>query len=711
MMTVNRSLGLRVGRGTSRWRSALLATALTLACDKSRETLLAGLQSPRPSDRVWALKKLGEQGRAEDLVLFLRAAKDPAAPVRAVAAESLGATREPQVADTLSDLLLDSDEAVQGKAAMALGELRTEKAKAYLLAQFGRQGRSTRHAIVQALRVAGVNEPLALAVGAESKALWEHNLRMSVEGSLAERAVAAEELGQSGRSEAVEHLVRLTVATQVALAAAAARGLGEAGDRQAVAALTELLQENSPELRQAACEALGKLQAVEALLQLEHVSTEKSAASPAATAALLALPRSAQTDRVLCEVALAGSPADVAATGREMRKRGGCPLEPILAALSQRPKPSKGERVTLSAALGAVEALGPTARKALPGVLLSLRDPRLAIRSQAMAALAEIADPSSRQELQSSYEEESRRVDELRLDWIPGPLPKSYAPGFEPPTQDAPSKADKLLKSIADRSSDPQDAPPTELVEDVPLEQLQLLSNALRALGALGVSNLQPMIADRTRDPSPIVRAGAYAGLTLLEPQAQRLAARGLDDPDPSVRSLATQALAAQDEGQRILVERLESSNPDTLLHLEALSRVKLRVSPIQPLRNLISRGGAEAALAASILGNLGDPEAAQLLIARLETRGNDGRKEALLALSHVGNQKAADVVARDLYHDSADIRAAAAQTLAEIGGPAQLESLRALKGDYYRRVREAAELAISKIGTVPKTDKTHGTQ
>jgi HEAT repeat protein len=710
-MTVNRRLGLRVRCGASRWRSALFAATLLLACDKSRETLLAGLQSPRPSDRVWALKKLSEQGRAEDLVLFLRAARDPAAAVRAVAAESLGATRQPQVVDTLSDLLLDSDEAVQGKAAMALGELRTEKAKAYLLAQFARRGRSTRHSIVQALRIAGVNEPLALAVAAESRALWDHNLRMSVEGSLAERAVAAEELGKSGRSEAVDQLERLTIATQVALAAAAARGLGEAGDRQAVATLTALLQENSPELREAACEALGKLQAVEAVLQLQHVSLEQSAASPAATAALLALPRSAQTDRMLCEVTLAGSRADVAATGREMRGRGGCPLEPILAALGQRTKANKGERVSLSAALVAAEALGPTARKALPGVLLSLRDPRLAIRSYAMAAVAEIADPSARQELESSYEDESRRIDQLRVDWIPAPLPKTYSPGFEPVTPNAPSKAEKLLKSIADRSSDLQDIVPTELVDDVPLEQLQLLANALRALGALGASNLQTRIADRTRDPSPIIRAGAYAGLALLGPQAQHLAASGLDDHDASVRTQVTQALAAQEEGQRILVERLQSPNADTLLHLEALSRVKLRVSPILPLRNLVPRGGPEAAVSATILGKLGDPEAAQVLVARLEARGNDGRKETLLALAHVGDQKAADVVARDLYHDSADIRAAAAQTLAEIGGPAQLESLQALKGDYYRRVREAAELAISKISGVPKTDQTHGTQ
>src|SRR5258707_2196833 len=111
-MTVNRRLGLRVGGGMSRWRSALFAAALSLACDKRRETLLAGLQSPRPSDRVSALKRLSEQGRAEDLVLFLRAARDPAAAVRSVPAGSLGPTGPRQVVDDVPDASLDSDEPV-----------------------------------------------------------------------------------------------------------------------------------------------------------------------------------------------------------------------------------------------------------------------------------------------------------------------------------------------------------------------------------------------------------------------------------------------------------------------------------------------------------------------------------------------------------------------------------------------------------------------
>src|SRR5262249_53729308 len=76
----------------------------------------------------------------------------------------------------------------------------------------------------QALRISGVDQPLAMAVAAEAKALWEHNLRASFEGSFAERAVAAEELGRSGQTEAVDRLIELTIDKQGSLAAAAAPG-------------------------------------------------------------------------------------------------------------------------------------------------------------------------------------------------------------------------------------------------------------------------------------------------------------------------------------------------------------------------------------------------------------------------------------------------------------------------------------------------------
>src|SRR5262249_54296313 len=156
---------------------------------------------------------------------------------------------------------------------------------------------------------------------------------------------------------------------------------------------------------------LGRLRALEAVLQLEHVAKEKSTASASATAALLSMPRSTETNRALCDLALEAGPAQAAAAGRAMRSRGGGPLQPILEKLAHsRPggaaRPGV-ERANVSAALTAVEALGPTARRALSAVLPLMRDSPPAIRAQAVAAVAEIGDPSARQAVQGVLDEES----------------------------------------------------------------------------------------------------------------------------------------------------------------------------------------------------------------------------------------------------------------------------------------------------------------
>ena len=71
----------------------------------------------------------------------------------------------------------------------------------------------------------------AEVVAAESKAIWDRNLLALNEGTLPERVGAAEELGKSGRPEAVKRLLPLVRDSQVVMAAAAVRGLGDAGDR------------------------------------------------------------------------------------------------------------------------------------------------------------------------------------------------------------------------------------------------------------------------------------------------------------------------------------------------------------------------------------------------------------------------------------------------------------------------------------------------
>jgi HEAT repeat protein len=59
--------------------------------------------------------------------------------------------------------------------------------------------------------------------------------------------------------------------------------------------------------------------------------------------------------------------------------------------------------------------------------------------------------------------------------------------------------------------------------------------------------------------------------------------------------------------------------------------------------------------------------------------------------------------VARDLSHESPDVRAAAAEALGLLGTSPPPEALDALRGDYYRQVRQSAEAALARIAKAPE--------
>jgi len=226
--------------------SFVLVLAALTSCSSGRDKLLADLQGARPEARALAVKKLAERFDPDDVSLFTQAARDPVAIVRAEAMAALGKSQDPRVVDLLGEALADTDDQVQLAAAASLATIKTDKARTYLTLQYSRRGRSTRTAIVQALK--GINIPGAMAsvVAAEASSIWDRNLKALTEGALPERVGAAEELGRSGRPEAVNRLVSLLKDNQVILAAGAARGLGHAGDLRAVPALTGLLDENFP---------------------------------------------------------------------------------------------------------------------------------------------------------------------------------------------------------------------------------------------------------------------------------------------------------------------------------------------------------------------------------------------------------------------------------------------------------------------------------
>ncbi|HEY0880437.1 MAG TPA: HEAT repeat domain-containing protein, partial [Archangium sp.] len=480
----------------SRRALSALAAILLVGCSGGRDKTLAELQSMRPEVRALAVKRLAERFDAEDVSLFSQAARDPVSIVRAEAMTALGKTQDPRIVDLLGEGLADPDEQVQQAAAAALASLKTDKARSYLTLQYSRRGRTTRTAIVQALKNTHIPGAMASVVVAEAKAIWDRNLKVLSDGTLPERIGAAEELGRSGRPEAVNKLVPLLKDKHVGLAAAAARGLGLARDARAAPAVTALLDENYPELREAACEALGRIGDASALPKLLAVAQEKSPSSAFAARAILALPRSADVDKALCTLVTTAGDAEVQNVGRELRKRGGCPVEPILELLKS--------GSTTNAGLLAIAALAPqgTELVAKVGPLAASNDETT--RRLAIDALAELGDPAGAAFVQKAWDAELKAIEPRRADWIPAELPTTWAPGYDP-SQDPPAddpwaqtraRTNELFNRV--QALDAQRAKqsgktlleprvPREVVDDAAEEEVRVVASLLRALGKLKV--------------------------------------------------------------------------------------------------------------------------------------------------------------------------------------------------------------------------------
>ncbi len=689
------------------WALAWGALVVTASCQGGRDKLIADLQSPRPDERALAVKKLAERFDADDLGLFTQAARDPVAIVRAEAMVALGKSSDSRVVDLLGEALGDPDDDVQARAAVALAGVKSDKARAYLTLQYGRRGRATRMVIVQALKSANIPGAMASVVVAEANAIWERNLQALTQGSLPERVGAAEELGKSGRPEAVNRLVPLLKDNQVVLAAAAARGLGYAGDKRAVPALSALLDENFPELREAACEALARLKDPASLPRLLAAAEEHSPSSALAASAIIALPQSPETDKALCQMALAGVGPESLGAAKEMRRRGGCPADAIAEKLKNANTP----------ALVAMIGLGPTAKDLVPKVVPLLTSTDATVRKLAVDALVEMGDPSAAAPVLKAYEAEVKLLEPTRADWVPAELPQKYGSGFDPavplPDDDPAAKvraktAEVLRKASALQERKLREAgkttlqarAPKELVDDASEEQLKVLASLVRALGRLKVDGAREKLEGWLKESSPSLRAAASAGLADLGGDALRSAAPGLFDTERQVQAATAAALGeAGPAGQALLLEAIGQLGGDRSRLLEGLRGQPLAPSAVPVLLAVVRDGGADAATAASLLGGIATPTAVEPLLALLEDQTAVARREILVALGRLKDPKAAEGVGHDLYSDSADLRAAAAEALASLGASgATAEALDALKGDYSVQVRESAQAALAHL-------------
>lgn len=687
----------------------VLAAVLFTNCSGGRDKTLAELQSARPDVRAIAVKRLAEKFEPEDVSLFSQLARDPVPMVRAESMAALGKTQDPRVVDLLGEALADPDEQVQQRAASALASFKTDKARSYLTLQYSRRGRSTRMAIVQALKDTNIPGAMASVVVAEASSIWDRNVKVLTDGTLPERIGAAEELGRSGRPEAVNRLVPLLKDKHVALAAAAARGLGIAGDVRAAPALTALLDENYPELREAACEALGRLGDASALPKLLSVAQEKSPTSVFATRAILSLPRTPETDKALCELVITANDVEVTSAGRELRKRGGCPMEPILEKLKS--------TATANQALLAIIALSPQG-ELVPRIAPLTTSSDETTRRLAIDALAELGDPAGAAVVQKAWEAELKALEPRRADWIPTELPLTYAEGYdptrEPPKNDpfaiARSRTNELFGKI--QALDTQRAreagktlleahPPREIIDDAADDEVRVLASLLQALGRLKVEGASPQVHGFTRETSPLLRGAAYSALAFLGDDARP----GLFDAERSVQGITAQALVESGaKGQLVVLNAIAELIGDRSRLVEPLKGVVPPADGTPALIQLVKEGGAEAGAAATLLSEMGAKSATPVLVALLDDPEAVARREVLLAVGKLGDLSAADAVARDLYSDSAEVRSAAARALALLKTPAQVEAIDALKGDYDRGVRESATAALNALSPAHPT-------
>lgn len=680
--------------------AVVFASVVFVGCSGGRDKTLAELQSPRPEVRALAVKRLSEDFKSDDVSLFSQAARDPNAIVRAEAITALGKTQDPRVVDLLGEGLTDADEMVQQRAAAALASSKTDKARSYLNLQFTRRGRNTRVAIVQALKGTNIPGAMASVVVAEASAIWDRNIRILSDGTLPERIGAAEELGRSGRPDAVNRLVPLLKDKHVPLAAAAARGLGLAGDVRAVPALAALLDENFPELREAACEALGRLGDVSVIPKLVAVAQEKSPVSIFAVRALVALPPSADTDKTLCELLLSVGEAEVVPLGRELRRRNGCPIEPIVEKLKA--------PATTQQALHALVALGPHNAELTPRLTPLVSSGDDVTRALAIDALAESAEPAAGAVVLKAWEAEMKALEPRRADWISAALPTVYADGYDP--QREPPKSDPLALVRARQNDlfarvqalDAQRAreagktllespPPREVSDDVSEDEVRVLSSIVRALGRLKVEGAAKNVEGFTRETSVSLRAAAWGALAFLGEDARP----GLFDAERSVQGATAQALVESGPaGQLVVLKAVGELVGDRSRLMEPLRGVVLPSEGAPTLQALVKEGGTEAGGAALLLADMGVKTAAAPLATLLDEPELVARRDVLVALGKLGDPSVANAVAKDLYSDSALVRAAAARALMQMKAPTQLEAIDALKGDYDRRVREAATAA-----------------
>ncbi|MHB8419108.1 MAG: HEAT repeat domain-containing protein [Myxococcales bacterium] len=689
-----------MGKASHGW---LLVALAAVSCGPSRDDELAALSSPDATARAQAIAELGKAGDDDNLGDVIAHVGDPDMLVRSSVAAALANYDDRRSSDALGELAGDPVESVQTIAVRSLARQKNPRAKAYLLLAYRRDGSAVRAAVAEGLRRGGGSP--AEAVRAEAKALWEQLSSALTKGGAVERAGAAEELGRSGRPEAVARLGPYVAADSRAIACAAAAGLGASGLPEAREPLEAMLAEVDPELQQAGLSGLQALGAPESAPALSKLASKGGRLGREAVDVLAGLPGGGAA---LCGVALADDAA-VAARAAELAAAASvkCDLAPLLAKLSRGPPQQQ-------AALAALAAFGGTLSDADARRVVSLlRGGPPEVRPLAARVAGAFQLTAAAADLRKAYGEARAKLEAQRERWVKEPLPLRYAPAFESPGAVGGSYRDHvqdLMSKLAARGAHvDQDgvAPVGALFNSEAGDEASLLAETGAALVALGQPDAADIAKALAADPSPAVRRVACRAALALPPEAGWPVLAGLaDDADPEVKEralrlvprLLAKAGPAQKQAGELLLTKL-LAHPDGSsdeLAIEGLAQAlpggaAPEPGAIEGITEALARPGT-AASAAEALARLAPRAVAEsALLDRLRVANSPALPKVLDALAELQAADAAPRIRPLLFHVNPAVRAAAARALLAIGDSASKPDVEALRDDYYVLVRQAA--------------------
>jgi HEAT repeat protein len=671
----------------------LAASVLAAGCAGSGSRDLSSLTSPEAATRARAVVKLGRSASPEDLPLLLARVGDPDPTVRANVAVALGRYDTLQSVEALSDLSGDVTEAVQLAAVRSLGGLTLAQAQAQLLRDYQQGTSSVRAEVASVLR--GTHRSPQLALEAEARELWQRLSEELERGKLEERVGAAEELGRSGKPQAVERLTQYLGADPPRLAAAAILGLGATRSGEARAPLEAILSSDNPELQATAAQALGSLGVADAASALARLASRGGALGRIALDGIEALGPS-RVVAALCQAALGEDPEVVSRAARLVAEaRAECDLKPFLTKLGR-------ERGSAASALAALaefphEVLAAEARR-IHGLLAS--GPR-DVRALAARAAGTLGLDSLAPEVLTAFESAQADLEATRLRWITEPLPSPDG-GVSGSGARAGPERDRFF------ARDPPDL-------------VALKAEAGGAALRLGVGESAQVSKELSNDLSPEVRLAAVGGLRYLR-GPERIGELGplLADPDLRVRVRALEVLPAVLEGATAPQIAATAENLLTGWRRQARDppsdEARLRIDRLGKLGALCAHGanagaaatspscgadiqkaleealriGETAGAAASALRGLPSESAGEVLLARLRERPSAGLPELVAAAAEREASASAPLLRPLLFHARPGVRAAAARALKSAGSPEVLEDVQSLRADYFVAVREA---------------------